>query len=289
MIIGIYSQTLNEDLKLHAPSIVELLLEKGVQIKVSPVVHEAIHNGFQSTKFQIFEKIDEQHSIDLLLSLGGDGTILSSVTLVKHHPIPILGINLGRLGFLSSYTKDEFISEIDSILQKDFYISKRAMLCVAPVNTSIENPFALNEISISRKETTSMVTIDCYVDNQFLNTYWADGLIISTPTGSTGYNLSCGGPIINPETETIVITPIAPHNLNVRPITFSINSKVRLLVKSRAEEFSLSLDSRLTSLKNGSEIVIKRNYFDALLVFPKNYSHFDRLRKKLLWGIDSRN
>lgn len=231
---------------------------------------------------------DLKKDIDLFLTFGGDGTILSAIPIIQNSNIPIVGINTGRLGFVTTLAVEEFFDKIDDILNKKFKTSKRTLLSVTG-DFDLDFPFALNEIVISRKETTSMITIEAFVNEEYLNKFWGDGLIISTPTGSTGYNLSCGGPILFPENKTISLTPIAPHNLNVRPLTLPNDVVLKFTPTSRASQFSLSLDSRLTSLPAGIELTVKICPFEINLVIPENYSYFDTLRKKLHWGIDARN
>lgn len=247
--------------------------------------------GFSKTDFN-FEyftsNIDLQKDIDLFLTFGGDGTILSAIPIIQNSNIPIVGINTGRLGFVTTFAVEEFFNKIDDVLNKKFKISNRTLLSVSG-DFDLDFSFALNEIAILRKETTSMITIETFVNGEYLNKFWGDGLIISTPTGSTGYNLSCGGPILFPENKTISLTPIAPHNLNVRPLTLPNNVELKFVPISRATQFSLSLDSRLTSLPAGIELTVKICTFSINLVLPENYSYFDTLRKKLNWGIDVRN
>lgn len=292
MKIGIYSQLLKpQDSEVLFPFFEEL---KSRNIKIS--VHEATLSqlktvlNYQNEEFSVFKQNkDLPTDTDLIFAFGGDGTILSAATIVKDSNIPIVGVNTGRLGFLASLQKNEFIKELPEILNKNYTLSERTLLTVK-TKKNITFPFALNELAISRKETTSMITIDSYVDGEFLNTFWADGLIVSTPTGSTGYSLSCGGPIITPETGNFVITPIAPHNLNVRPLLINDCSELRLKVFSRGvSEYSLSLDSRLVSLPVEDEVILKKADFKIKIVHHNGYSFFNTLRQKLNWGTDSRN
>lgn len=250
-----------------------------------------INLGFSKNDFNFnyfSSHIDLKKDIDLFLTFGGDGTILSAIPIIQNSNIPIVGINTGRLGFVTTFAVEEFFNRIDDVLNKKFKISKRTLLSVSG-DFNLDFPFALNEIAISRKETTSMIIIEAFVNGEYLNKFWGDGLIISTPTGSTGYNLSCGGPILFPENKTISLTPIAPHNLNVRPLTLPNDVVLKFTPTSRASQFSLSLDSRLTSLPAGIELTVKICPFEINLVIPENYSYFDTLRKKLHWGIDARN
>jgi len=231
-------------------------------------------------------------SYDMLISIGGDGTILRAATLVRNSGVPILGINAGRLGFLATVQKENIAEFMQLVIDKKYKISKRTLLSLScsPENKDIEElNFAMNEISVSRKETTSMITIDTYLDNEFLNSYWADGLIIATPTGTTGYSLSCGGPILTPDVKSLVITPIAPHNLNARPLVVPDNLEIRLKVSGREEQYLVSLDSRITSVANESILTIKKTDFQINMVEIPNETFLKTLRTKLLWGEDRRN
>ena len=209
--------------------------------------------------FSSHKELDK--SFDLMLSIGGDGTILRAATLVRNSGIPILGINAGRLGFLASVQKEDIAAFLKMVVDKNYKISKRTLLkaTVFPKNKDLlDINFAMNEISVSRKDTTSMITIETYLDGELLTSYWADGLIISTPTGSTGYSLSCGGPILTPEVKSLVITPIAPHNLNARPLVIPDHTEIKLRVSGREEQYLVSMDSRITSAGNHSIITIKK-------------------------------
>lgn len=231
-------------------------------------------------------------SFDMLISIGGDGTILRAATLVRDSGIPILGINAGRLGFLATVQKENIAEFMQFVIDKKYTISKRALLSLtcSPTNESIEEiNFAMNEITVSRKDTTSMITIDTYLNDEFLNSYWADGLIISTPTGSTGYSLSCGGPILTPDVKSLLITPIAPHNLTARPLVVPDETEIRLKVSGREENYLVSLDSRVTSVKNESILILKKTPFQINMVEIPEETFLKTLRNKLLWGQDKRN
>ena len=227
--------------------------------------------------------------VDLFFTFGGDGTLVTSLLFVQDSEIPIVGVNTGRLGFLASFTKEQVFVELDSLLKGKYKISKRSVIEIVSPKIPSFFPFALNDITISRKETTSMITVESYINDEFLNVFWGDGVIISTPTGSTAYSLSCGGPIISPENENFVITPIAPHNLNVRPLIVNDHSEFRLLVDSRVSQFSLSLDSRLVHVNTETELIIRKAQFKILLIQPDNLSFYETIRQKLLWGKDKRN
>jgi NAD+ kinase len=231
-------------------------------------------------------------SFDMLISIGGDGTILRAAALVRNSGVPILGINAGRLGFLATVQKENIAEFMQFIIDKKYTISKRTLLSLScsPSNDVVEEiNFALNEISVSRKETTSMITIETYLNNEFLNSYWADGLIISTPTGSTGYSMSCGGPILTPNVKSFVITPIAPHNLNARPLVVPDETEIRLKISGRDNHYLVSLDSRIISVKNETLLFIKKSPFEINMVEIPNETFLKTLRNKLFWGEDRRN
>lgn len=237
-----------------------------------------------------FTKLDS--SFDLLVSIGGDGTILRAITYVRDLGIPIVGINTGRLGFLATIQTDEIENAIRAILQGHYKISKRSLLTVTtdPENDTIsKTPFALNEIAISRKNTTSMITVKTHLDDEYLTSYWADGLILATPTGSTGYSLSCGGPVITPDAKNFVLTPIAPHNLSARPLVIPDSTTVALKVDGREDQFLLSLDSRIATLDNATKVTVKKANFVINMVELLDETFLATLRKKLLWGEDRRN
>lgn len=244
-------------------------------------------------KYKTFTSHTElDDSFDMLISIGGDGTILRAATLVRDSGIPILGINAGRLGFLASVQKENIASFMQFVIDKKFTISKRTLLsltCTPPNESIDEINFAMNEITVSRKDTTSMITIDTYLNEEYLNSYWADGLIISTPTGSTGYSLSCGGPILTPDVKSLVITPIAPHNLTARPLVVPDETEIRLKVSGRDEYYLVSLDSRVTSVKNESILTLKKTPFQINMVEIPEETFLKTLRHKLLWGEDKRN
>jgi len=232
------------------------------------------------------------NSFDLLISIGGDGTILRAITFVKNLGIPIVGINTGRLGFLATVQTDDIEKAVSNILKGNYSLSERSLLSIetTPENENIKIlNFALNEIAVSRKNTTSMITVETRLNNEYLTSYWSDGLIISTPTGSTGYSLSCGGPVITPDANSLVLTPIAPHNLSARPLVIPDSTEIELRVSGREDNFLVSLDSRIATLHNSAIIKIKKASFTIKMVELHEESFLDTLRKKLLWGEDKRN
>ncbi len=227
-----------------------------------------------------------------MITVGGDGTILRAVTFIRNSKIPIVGINTGRLGFLATVKKEEITSTIELLLKKEYIVNKRSLLNVStsPVSEDLGDlNFALNEVSVSRKNTASMITIKTYLDDEYLTSYWADGLIIATPTGSTGYSLSCGGPIITPQAKSFVLTPIAPHNLNARPLIIPDETNIKFTVTGRENKFFLSLDSRIVTIKSGAIISVKKSNFSLNMVQINQQTFIKTLREKLLWGQDTRN
>ena len=248
------------------------------------------NNLFDPAVHHTFDILDA--SYDLLISIGGDGTILRAITFVKDLNIPIIGINTGSLGFLATIQNENIQVAIDAILEKKYKISERNLLTIAtdPIHEEFKIlDFALNEIAVSRKNTTSMITVETRLNGEYLTSYWSDGLIISTPTGSTGYSLSCGGPVITPDTNSFVITPIAPHNLSARPLVITDSTEIQLRVSGREDNYLVSLDSRIATLSNDTTVTIRKAPFTIKMIELLDESFLDTLRKKLLWGEDKRN
>lgn len=284
---AIYSQKKDLDTFLYLSKFISELTKRGVKA----IIYEQLFRDLEFSKeFSTFNnKADlEEEKVDFFFSFGGDGTILNALIFIQDLEIPVIGVNTGRLGFLASFGKEEIFQNIDKILNGEMHISKRSVIEVIS-KKNIDFPYALNDVSITRKQTTSMITVETYIDNDFLTVFWADGLIVSTPTGSTAYSLSCGGPILAPINDNFAITPIAPHNLNVRPIVLKDDVEIKLKVDSRVPKFSLSLDSRLYDMETEDEILLKKATFELLLMLPKNINFFDKLRERLLWGKDKRN
>lgn len=294
MKIGIYGQFYHENAGHSIAQLLNLLDEKNVEVLIEEdflqMIHD--HNSIQKEyrQFSAFEELD--NSFDLFFSIGGDGTILKSINYIRNLNIPIVGINTGRLGFLATIQKEQIESTLNEILEKKFTLSPRSVLTIE-TNTKDQDPvfsqIALNEIAVSRRNTTSMITVDTWLNDQFLTSYWADGLIIATPTGSTGYSLSCGGPVITPDADSLVITPIAPHNLNARPLVIRDGTKIKLKVSGREKTHLVSMDSRIATLENDTEIIISKAPYCINFVELTEDSFLNTLRKKLLWGEDKRN
>ncbi|MBC6999707.1 MULTISPECIES: NAD kinase [Bacteroidota] len=293
MKVAIYSQMFQEDTIEYVSKLLLELDNYGAQVAVEADFagflnkHELLDNA---TTFNQSRGLDT--SFDFFISLGGDGTMLRATTFVKDLNIPIVGVNMGRLGFLSTFNKEEVQNVVQEFVKGNYTIVERGLVEVSS-ESEIEElgnlNFALNEITISRKDTTSMITVETYLNNEYLTAYWADGLIISTPTGSTGYSLSCGGPVIEPTAKSLVLTPIAPHNLNARPLVVSDDTEIRLRVSGREENHLISLDSRIASVENGTEITIKKAGFTIKMIEFASESFLKTLRNKLLWGEDRRN
>ena len=292
MKVGIYGKKFD---KLNENAVVELIT-KLEQLHIEIVVFEKFYELVRSkikTKSEITTFSNRESivgKIDYLFSLGGDGTLLETLAIIKDSGIPILGINTGRLGFLSSVSDQEISYAIDSLCTDNFSIDSRTLVKLQTSNHLFgDMNFALNEFTILKKDTSSMITIHSYLNGLFLNSYWADGLIVSTPTGSTAYSLSCGGPIVVPDSETFIVTPIAPHNLNVRPIIISDKDILTLKVEGRHKNFLVSLDSRSENIESSLEMTLQRADFKINLIRLQNEHFHDTLRKKLMWGIDRRN
>ena len=293
MKIAIYGQSadkISKNIFLELLSIsksenIILLIEK----KYNSILLQKSKVSHTHKLFSTYEDLDS--TVDLMITIGGDGTLLRSITFVRDLGIPIIGINTGRLGLLATLNQELLNVELKKILKGEFKIEERSLLEVRVNNNDdfSDFNFALNEVSVGRKNTTSMIEIKTTLNGEYLNTYWADGLIVSTPTGSTGYSLSCGGPIMTPSSQTFSITPIAPHNLNARPLVISDEIKIELSVEGREETHLLSLDSRINSLKNNVKIKIKKANYKIKLASFQNNSFYKTLRSKLLWGEDRRN
>lgn len=291
--IALFGQKTSTSLTDIIPIFLNYLTENNisycVEEKFLEILKDSTELNLSSIEtFSSYEDLDK--SIKFLFSFGGDGTILSATTFVKDSSIPIIGVNTGRLGFLATINKNVLMEQMDSFFNDEYNIIPRTLLTVKRSDgVEIENNFAINEVTVVRRETTSMITVDAYLNKEFLNSFWSDGLIISTPTGSTGYSLSCGGPIVHPSNQNFIITPVAPHNLNVRPLIVSENEKINLKIRSRAEEYFLSLDSRNFPLSTDVELTIEKADFKILIVEAVDATYFTTLREKMLWGSDKRN
>ena len=271
-------------------NILKLLLKEKISVSVDNSLFKEFKKIEENIEINLYE--DLNCSADFLFCVGGDGSMLKAISFLKRNQIPILGINIGRLGFLTGIQKEKLNKGINSLKSKNYSLVKRDLLTIK-INgkVNLEFPCALNEITVSRKNTASLISIETSIDKIKLSKYWADGLIIATPTGSTGYNLSSGGPIMLPETPSILITPIAAHNLNVRPLVIPNESIIELEVDGQGtgSEHFLSLDSKLISIPYKTKIIISKASFSVRTVqFQKNEFYND-LSEKLFWGLDKRN
>lgn len=294
MKIAIFGQYYQNDTRPIIKDIFLFLKKNHVELVIEAAFLKILCNEQiiekEYTTFETHSDLD--CSFDLMISIGGDGTILRAATFIRGSGIPILGINAGRLGFLAKVQKDNIEEFLQLVLDQKYTISERTLLQMEcePNNSSIGTlNFALNEVSVSRKDTTSMITIETYLNGEYLTSYWADGLIIATPTGSTGYSLSCGGPVLTPDVQSWVVTPIAPHNLNARPLVIPDSTEIRLQVSGREANYMVSLDSRIASLNRNDTLIIRKNPFTIRMVEIPEESFLTTLRSKLLWGEDKRN
>lgn len=292
--IAIYGQFYHEDAGIYIRLLIDTLIEKSVSFYLEENFLKQIQSNSDFAEKYAglpgFRELD--NSFDLFLSIGGDGTILKSILFIKDLDIPIAGINIGRLGFLASITKEELVESISKILKGGYSVSERSLLSIvlSPEKKSINTQnFALNEVSVIRKNTTSMIKVEAFLNDEYLTSYWSDGLIIATPTGSTGYSLSCGGPVLVPSSRNFILTPIAPHNLNARPIVIPDSTEIKLKVTAREDNYLVSLDSRIAALTNKTSITIKKSPFTVKMIQLHEDSFIKTLRKKLLWGEDKRN
>lgn len=282
-----------EDTRQYVSQLLGELKEYDAEVAIEEAFYTFLSESPLCQGYRTFDRsAGLDGSFDIFISFGGDGTILRATTFVKDLGIPIVGVNTGRLGFLSTFNKEEVRKVVQEFAKGNYTIVERSLVEVAEesdIPELSELNFALNEITISRKDTTSMITVETFLNKEYLTSYWADGLIISTPTGSTGYSLSCGGPVIEPTAKSLVLTPIAPHNLNARPLVISDDTEIRLKVSGREEHHLISLDSRLASVENGKEILVRKAGFTIKMVEFTSESFLKTLRNKLLWGEDRRN
>ncbi len=292
MKIALYARQVSPELFPFVNSLITELQKHEVEI----IIYQPFFNQVKSfnnniSTIEVFSSGAEiRNKIDFLFSIGGDGTILDTLALVQNSGIPVVGINTGRLGFLASISQSEISSSIDSLVRGHFTLDKRTLLRLESSHSLFgEVNYALNELTIHKKDSSSMIIINTYLNGEYLNSYWADGLIIATPTGSTGYSLSCGGPIIVPHSDNFVITPIAPHNLNVRPIVVSDKLVISLEVQGRSQYFLASLDSRSVTIDSSLQLAVRKEDFTMNLVRIGNDNFLSTLRNKLKWGLDSRN
>jgi NAD+ kinase len=292
MIIAVYARSTKDNHSRYVELIHDYLKSEGVDL----IIHKPYYEFLRAT-FDFNVDIDTYSTAEELISkafyvicLGGDGTMLETVTLVRKSGIPILGVNTGRLGFLATVNKNDLEKAMGQLLKEQFTLDKRELIEISGCAKHFKDVnYALNEFSIHKKDSSSMINIDTYIDGIFLNSYFADGLIVSTPTGSTAYSLSCGGPIMMPDSDNFVITPIAPHNLTVRPLVISNNKEISFKVSGRSDDFNVSLDSRNATLTTDTELKIRKAHFRLNLINLEGQHFFSTLRNKMMWGIDKRH
>ena len=294
MKIAIYGRALNQNFFKYFEEIIKILELNQIKIflyeqLLTSVKNHINFNQKKTTVYQTFKDIDKK--VDFIISIGGDGTFLECVTFLEKNCLPILGINSGRLGFLANIQKENIREAIEGIINKQYTIEQRSLLKISTNNNESFDgfSFALNEITIHKSDSSSMINIHTYLNNEFLNSYWADGLIISTPTGSTAYSLSAGGPIVVPDSNNLIITPLAPHNLNVRSLIINDNNKILLKIETRSNNYLASLDYRSKILDKNVEIIVEKADFKVNLIKLNNQNFFKTLRTKLMWGEDKRN
>lgn len=292
MKIAIYSRAIDYEQQAD----VQQLLDELQREKITPVIYQpffekigsSLRTGNELTVFNNSRDLDE--SIDFLISLGGDGTLLDTVTLIRNKNIPVLGVNFGRLGFLASIGREELHTAVQSLIKRTIVIDKRSLIHLDAEKPLFGDvPYALNEFAIHKTDISPMIKIHTYLNGEFLNTYWADGVIVATPTGSTGYSLSCGGPVVFPESSSFVITPVAPHNLNVRPIIVPDNNIISFEVEGRLDQFICALDARRELVDRKLQLAVRREEFTISLVRLNENNFLQTLRNKLSWGLDTRN
>ena len=292
MLVALYNRTFDEQDLPFLRSILLLLEHHKLQLVIYKDFYERmlVHIPFERTPRLFTGKRDLPPATDMLISLGGDGTMLDAVCFVGDTNIPLIGVNLGRLGFLAAIPEEEVEAAILSLVRGSYTLEKRTLLHLdSSVPLFDGSPFALNEFTIHRQDTSSMIKIHTYLNGEFLNTYWADGLIVATPTGSTGYSLSCGGPVVFPQASSFVITPVAPHNLNTRPIVVPDDNVISFEIEGRSEHFLCTLDSRTEMINSSVQLAVKKECFLISLVRPDEHNFLKTIRQKLYWGIDKRN
>ncbi len=292
MKVAIYSRVYEQDQKADIQRLTDQLYQNAIKPVFFRGLYEQIKDQIHFTATpELFESsTDLNDAFECMISLGGDGTLLDTVTLVRNQKIPLLGINFGRLGFLASIGREELDSAVASLVNHTFVKDERTLIhCDSNTPMFHDTPYALNEFAIHKLDTSSMIKIHAYLNGEFLNTYWADGLIVATPTGSTGYSLSCNGPVVFPDSGSFVITPVAPHNLNVRPIVVPDNNIISFEIEGRADSFLCTLDSRKAIVKKDVQVAVKKEDFTVSLLRLNENNFLQTLRNKLSWGLDRRN
>ncbi|MCU0437037.1 MAG: NAD kinase [Raineya sp.] len=291
MKIAIHGKIFHKDIRKHIQDLFDALFKLDVEVQISVSFHKVLKKALiKHIPDNIYTDHTELQDNDFFLSLGGDGTLLESVTHIGAKETPILGINTGRLGFLATNSPDEIKSALKTVLSGYYSIEERSLLHLECNKNLFDGyNFALNDFTITKRDTASMITVHTYIDGEYLNSYWADGLIVATPTGSTGYSLSCGGPLILPRSSNFVITPVSPHNLTVRPMVISDESVISFEIEGRSKNFLISLDSRSRVIDASIQLAISKEQFKAKLIKINDQNFLNTLRSKLNWGWDARN
>jgi NAD+ kinase len=291
MRIAIHGKNFNEQTKPFIQDMFDELANRGVETQISEIFYCFLQEvGIQHNSTLVYHQSQEIFDADFIFSLGGDGTLLETLTHVGARETPILGINTGRLGFLATISPPQAKTAIHSLFNGYYTFDDRLLISVESDKDVFEGlNFGLNEFTITKRDTSSMIVVHTYIDGEYLNSYWADGLIVSTPTGSTGYSLSCGGPVVLPQSSNFIIAPISPHNLNVRPLVVSDNSIISFEIEGRSKNYLISLDSRSKVVEQTIQIAVKKEKFKARLVKLNGDNFLNTLRTKLNWGMDARN
>ena len=292
MKIAVYGRQFNDQGVLpYIQQVFDSLMQHGVEIFVHHQLNSYLKDVISTVQYKVLEKESEiKGVIDLFLTLGGDGTLLDMVTQIRDSGIPVIGINFGRLGFLASINKNDIASAIEAVVNHQFTLDSRELICIdSELEIFGKDNFALNDITIHKRDDAAMITTHVFLNEEFLNSYWGDGIIISTSTGSTAYSLSCGGPIIFPESDTLVLTPVCPHNLNVRPIVLPDTCTLTFDVEVRSANYIVTCDSRTAIIDKTMRFKVKKAGFQLNLIRLNNESYLSTLRNKLLWGLDVRN
>jgi NAD+ kinase len=292
MNIAIYSRKVNKQMIAHFELLLSVLQSYGWKPVLERGLKKQLEGKITDVKnYQVFDSHkDFQSGIDLTISLGGDGTFIETVGYIRDSKVPILGINTGRLGFLANISREDIESRLQMVHEKRYEYQLRSLLRIHTEEDLFgDDNFALNEVTLHKKDTSSMITVHASLDNKYLNSYWSDGLIVSTPTGSTAYSLSCGGPIVTPGCKVHILTPIAPHNLNVRPMVVPDHLPIRLSVEGRERKYLLSIDGKSRNIRNGAEVLIEKAEFMINVIKFEDNNFLDTIRNKMMWGIDKRN
>jgi NAD+ kinase len=289
MRIGIHGRDFQQKSHQFIDHILDHLLRQRIQVWVSDKLYKLLARSYQR-KVKSFQLGDSLRGLHAFLSIGGDGTMLESVTYMGKTQVPTLGINTGRLGFLATVNREDAFTAIDDVVKGNFTTEDRTLLALKS-STGLfgDFNFALNDLTIMKKDSSSMIHVDVFVNKQLLNSYWADGIIVATPTGSTGYSLSCGGPLVHPASKSFVITPVSPHTLTARPVVVNDESEISFRIEGRTNRFLLSLDSRFESIDSTVKLSVKKARFSTKLIHLPHYQYFLTLQRKLNWGLDARN